>query len=82
MPRKSKRAHTVFRDDFNSFNRGAYTVEVSSWGGGVRSSVEGGRFPREEGLDLLWSAGVDCVGVCGGGVDFMSRKGKTFREGA
>nr|XP_022288633.1 beta-1,3-glucan-binding protein-like [Crassostrea virginica] len=34
VPRKSKRAHTVFRDDFNSFNRGAYTVEVSSWGGG------------------------------------------------
>lgn len=59
VPRKSKRAHTVFRDDFNSFNRGAYTVEVSSWGGGVRSSVEGGRFSREVGLDLLWSAGVE-----------------------
>ncbi|XP_061166805.1 beta-1,3-glucan-binding protein-like [Saccostrea echinata] len=34
MPRKSKRSYTVFRDDFNSFNRGSYTVEVSSWGGG------------------------------------------------
>lgn len=35
MPRKSKRSYTVFRDDFNSFNRGSYHVEVSAWGGGV-----------------------------------------------
>lgn len=35
MPRKSKRSYTVFRDDFNSFNKASYTIEVSSWGGGV-----------------------------------------------
>ncbi|XP_078332515.1 beta-1,3-glucan-binding protein-like [Crassostrea virginica] len=34
VPRKSKRSYTVFRDDFNSFNKASYTVEVSSWGGG------------------------------------------------
>lgn len=35
IPRKSKRSYTVFRDDFNSFNKASYTIEVSSWGGGV-----------------------------------------------
>lgn len=35
IPRKSKRSYTVFRDDFNSFNKDSYTTEVSSWGGGV-----------------------------------------------
>lgn len=38
MPRKSKRSYTVFRDDFNSFNKASYTIEVSSWGGGVGHS--------------------------------------------
>lgn len=35
MPRKSKRSYTVFRDDFNTFNRGSYHVDVTAWGGGV-----------------------------------------------
>lgn len=35
VPRKSKRSYTVFRDDFNSFNRGSYHVDVTAWGGGV-----------------------------------------------
>ncbi|XP_052718775.1 beta-1,3-glucan-binding protein-like [Crassostrea angulata] len=34
VPRKSKRSYTVFRDDFNSFNRGSYHVDVTAWGGG------------------------------------------------
>lgn len=38
IPRKSKRSYTVFRDDFNSFNKASYTIEVSSWGGGVGHS--------------------------------------------
>jgi len=35
MPRRSvKRAHTLFKDDFNSWDPSHYTQEVSAWGGG------------------------------------------------
>lgn len=36
MPRRSvKRAHTIFKDDFNSWDPSHYTQDVSAWGGGV-----------------------------------------------
>jgi len=27
--------HTVFRDDYNNFDKNAYTIGCSAWGGGV-----------------------------------------------
>lgn len=33
---RSLRQTVVFRDDFNHFNKGHFTTEVSAWGGGVR----------------------------------------------
>lgn len=32
---RSLRQTVVFRDDFNHFNKGHFTTEVSAWGGGV-----------------------------------------------
>ncbi|XP_061167088.1 beta-1,3-glucan-binding protein-like [Saccostrea echinata] len=34
VPRKGRRSYTVFRDDFNSFDKSHYTIDVTAWGGG------------------------------------------------
>lgn len=36
---RSLRQTVVFRDDFNHFNKGHFTTEVSAWGGGVRYCI-------------------------------------------